>query len=451
MIQSQTLRKALIVLVAALPFMGAAVVLGGSIYFAESSWRASRARTKLELTHWPKIREDLRQLQAEPLWTNKRERNAIKFLKQHVGMEYASTEAGDLPEEVTSKAQKFFSGPEFKNPNSEQVKERVMRLRDVYFATLADLKAPEEIGPALQKIDLGKMDLSWVDQVQNYDHVSLWDEVWMPKLLEELKKSSAFEQIELLSLMPTPQFGALVHAALLRALDRMKRHGPRHLEADLRNLEFIALISGQSANLVGQMIGVWALRWADRIETYARSRGWAVKRSSHSAASLKAMSRAAWIWTPALHWVWTGEITDEQQQQLVRASAVAGGCSSLSEATISLIVFIGQGQWPLELDLREATARAQNFYRAIAEACANAQGSQNSRARAHEEAWHQALLSPRSIKFLEFNWHEAALGVPYLRRNISLAIYDIGAASLKRDYTEENSEEATEGDLDLGP
>jgi hypothetical protein len=228
----------------------------------------------------------------------------------------------------------------------------------------------------------------------------------------------------------------------------MKRHGPRHLDADLRNLDSIAQVSGQSESLVGLMVGVWALKWAGRIEAYGRSRGWAVKRSPKSAASLKAMSRAAWIWTPAMHWVWTGEITDEQQQQLVRASVVAGGCSSLSEATISLIVFMGQGQWPLELDLREATARAQNFYRGIAEACAKSEAPQNSTSRAHEQAWHQALLSPRSINFLDFNWHEAALSVPYLRRNISLALYDIGAASLKRDYTQNETDAYPEADFE---
>ncbi|HRK06746.1 MAG TPA: hypothetical protein PLZ57_03160 [Pseudobdellovibrionaceae bacterium] len=451
MIQSQTLRKVFVVLVAALPFMGAGIVLGGSVFLANSSWKASRERAKLELTHWAKISEDLRQLEAEPIWKNTRRRNAIQFIKKHVGMEFASADAGDLPEEATSKAQRFFARPEFKDAGSAQVTERLVRLRDLYSATVADLKTPEEIGPALQKLDLGQLDLSWVDQIQNYDHVSLWDEVWMPELLEELKKSSAFEQIELLSLMPSPQFGGLVHAAVLRALARMKLHGSRHLEEDLRNFEFIAQVSGQSESLVGQMVSVWALKWADRIEAYGRSRGWAVKRSPKSAASLKAFSRAAWIWTPAMHWVWTGEITEEQQQQLVRASVVAGGCSSLSEATISLMVFIGQGQWPLELDLREATARAQNFYRSIAAACVNSEAPQASASRAHEEAWRQALLSPRSINFLDFNWHEAALGVPYLRRNISLAIYDIGAASLKRDYTQADSGADPEADFDLEP
>lgn len=249
-----------------LAYLGAAAISGfvvSEVYLP----KLQEVSTKTAEYH-EKILADLRLLDGNPIFNDRaRTKDAQELISRHVGWE----------------------GRNADTPTSPEYKALV-----AFSADYSKLAKVEDLRKLEKDPRVAAADVTWVDQLESYDH---WNLASSPLIKAELGRIGALNgigRIGVFASMPLPNYGLLHFSALVRFLQLQKSGEPLK---GLRLVRHAAYLTYTTPSLIGAMMAVATLRREQRIIESFGIKGWTAVDNER----LDTYRRVSWAWGALIH------------------------------------------------------------------------------------------------------------------------------------------------------
>lgn len=270
------------------------IVLGGFFW----SYLAVAVSSGLIVTKWliPKLRavsnnvrshhkeilSDLKLLDAKPIFASPlRKKDAQNFISRHIGWKGAKVESV-----VTPKREDLIA---LKTAYPELAVENLKKLAD----------DPRTI----------TIDVSWVDQIESYDHWNLASSSIVKVELERVKKLNGIARIGVLAEMPIPDYSLFQFASVIRFLQLQKSGDPLKSFRLFRHASYLA---HTTHTIAGAMIATAGLRREHLFAETFKITDWTLIEKERIAA----YKRVSWVWGGLIHEARWGTLPEEFQMYI---------------------------------------------------------------------------------------------------------------------------------------
>lgn len=378
----------------ALIYVGVAILTKfGISYFIDPKLQEM---TSMVATHQEKFLADLRLLDAKPIFADSsRSNDAQPVISQHIGW-LSEDSSSDSNQKDLLLLSTEYSG--FK-------KETLLKLA-------AD--------PRVSNIDV-----SWVDQLETYDHWNLASSSIIKSKLEKAKVLNGIGRIGIMASLPMPNFELIRFASVVRFLQLEKKG---EAVKGLRLMRHVSNLAHTTHTLVGAMIAVAALNVEHTIAETFGVKEWDLVEKDR----VTAYKRVAWAWGAVMYQTMFNQFPAEFEAFLKPRN---GLCTSVYEGSMSLGFrdFL-EPTLPLEPDYSEALSRHIDLSRKLFALCSMAE--------------YEFLLEPlpndaNPIFIAAANGDESVTGgifgvnqarVPFVRRAFGLTFLTVATPSYFRQY-----------------
>lgn len=330
--------------------------------------------------HQSKILSDLEQLDKNPIFPDMvRTKDAQDFISKHIGWEGedAKSLARPEPEELLALSSRYTN-----------------------FFKSEDLRALSADS------ELTKVDVSWLDQLESYDHWNLATSPLIKGQLDRAIKLDGIGRIGVFANLALPDFTLLRFVVVARFL-QLEKQGEAH--KGLRLMRHVSRLLHTTHTLGGAMSAAAVLGSERAVaETFA-VQNW----SPIEKERIAAYKRVSWAWGGVLHLAMWDKFPSEFQSYLKPSNGV---CAMVNEKTLTLGTheFL-MGGVPLERDYSVQLKQSDEWSQKLFTLCSMPQ--------------YMAFLVPTKSNS-SFNKGK----IPFVRRGVGLVILTVGTPNYLGQY-----------------
>ncbi len=360
------------------------------------------------------ILNDLKLLDVNPIFpTSPRKHDAQDFISQRIGWKDEKVESPPTP-----------------------MQEKLIALKMAH----PNLREGENMKKLADDPQTGKIDVSWVDQLESYDHWNLASSSIVKAQLGRVKVLNGIERIEVLATMPMPDYELFRFAALVRFLQLQKSGDPLK---GLRLLRHSSYLSHTTPVLVGAMIATAGLGREHALVKTFDIADWTLIEKERIAA----YKRVSWAWGGLIHEASWGTLPEEFLMFMKPHNSVCAMAgenalgSGLQDFLAPTVLF--------ETNFSAQLKQSESITRKLFDVCStpeysiflepSPESSNSLFKKSHNSSW---WVSNGSID--EVTTDKKSIGInpariPFVRRIFGLTFLTVGTISSVRLYEDLNS------------
>jgi hypothetical protein len=369
------------------------IVAGGIIFsrlFIQNSLEplAREAASDLQ-THHGAIIDDINLLESNPIFSNASfEKDALPFLMKHISW----------------------------SDENETSKSLVMILKEAYPKFMSE---PEQFESLLADSRVYEIELNWVDELENYDHLGGVEA--HPKTSESLKSVPHMDSVVRVGFfysIPTPRYDELQFASMLRLL---QLHKSGHSLAGFRLMRKVTELLNSAPNLVAAQVAAKSLKWEHMIVERLNTPQWAPVDQKVIAA----YRRLSWAWPSIIHaLIWSGSDMDLMKYMKPQN----GVCAAAGDVALGLgFEDLLEPQFIFELSFDQELMRSREIRQKLFNVC-SLNEYEIFLTFARDTSKRQSLSSWQ----LPMGLHPSQ--IPYLRRHLGFTLMTVATPNFFRFY-----------------
>lgn len=244
--------------------------------------------------HQDAILKDLILLEAKPIFSyTHHTKNVQEFLTQHI-----SWQGGDFKPLET--------------PNHNKLEK---------FKNLIYWNNPDQLQNLLAEKEIMLMNLSWMNELLNYDHLNFSSHSKIKSQMQLAAQSGSLQRIAIMTELPMPELNELRQFAVIYFLQQYQKGNTKQ---GLLVLEHVAKILHSENTLVSQMLVVALLRTENKLKNYLNFS----EPTLASEETILAYRRLSWAWNGISLLPWANADISVFEPYLKRQNGI---CSAVGE------------------------------------------------------------------------------------------------------------------------